>query len=290
MFGFIYAMIILYTVIVSNIVCTIDIQLIAHQSDLSPVHLSCIINYCNRLFDGNKIKPSSVMVIVPHPNHSSIQTIIMQSISSNSLMIFDKPSIGKNAKQSPSNYLIFIDAIDDVAAIGTIISSMPNSNFLAPIITVFPNFSAVTNMQFQVKTIFERLLLQNYINLYAILIKPETIEMVTWYPYENNNCAKLLSEVKTIEFCNKNISDQEKVLTTKKFDNKKNVIDQTSNKCPLKILARIWEPYVGVEIHYGIDIQLLEFILKSLNMVPIYYTINKSIERKSNYIEELTKR
>lgn len=272
------------------VICTIDNQFFLRQSEPCPFLLSCTIKYCNTIFNANQIQPSSLMVIVRQQHLSPIQTIIMESLSSISVIIFNKPSIGMNVKPSASNYLIFIDTINEVAAIETIISSMPRSNSLAPIVVIFSKFSATENGKFQVKTVFERLRLQNYFNLYAILIKPNTIEIVSWYPYENGDCARFVSRVKTIEFCNKTMFEQENVLTTKMFDNKKNVNNQDTNKCSLKVLARIWEPYVCVgTVLYGIDIDLLEFILESVNMVPIYYKMNKTIERKTNYVEGLTK-
>lgn len=240
----------------------------------------CILKYCELLLDRKSLSPNLMVIMATTQIQQDILNNLFDTHNYDIIVFNTNLNFLSNSivvKPKPNNYIIFIENINELTEIEKILIQQENINPLTPIIIIFTK-KYLTNpiINIEVNFVFQRLLSLHFYNAYGIVIKSNSsIEVFTWYPYDNKNCGKIVKNIQKISTCH----DSEDILS---FVNKnltqllvKIPKRNLNNKCPLKIAIRVWEPYVVMQndenYFTGIDIDLIKFIAESLNVIPVYY-------------------
>lgn len=254
--------------------------------------IPCILNYCETLFDKKSSSPN-LMVIMPitsSPFQIEILNNLFNTYNYDTIIINAKINFLSNfiVEKNPNNYLILIDNINELMQMEKLLIQLNNVNPLTPVIIIFTKiYSTYVD---EVNLVFQRLLTLNFYNVYGIVIKSNSTEVLTWYPYENKNCAKIVNNIKIISICYG--SAENIALINQSFDEKmkRKISDRNLNKCSLKIAVRVWEPYVMQNVNHsfnGIDKDLIKYVAESLNVIPEYYSLTK---KKQDFSKDLIQR
>lgn len=114
---------------------------------------------------------------------------------------------------------------------------------MAQVVGLFTEVFDPIVLEEQIRNVLSELLLHNMLNVNLIYNKAgtNTVEMITWFPYEGNNCANHILRLRIIDQCvyenTSNNSDVNIVFVAKRKQKK---IPQILHGCPLKISSSIW--------------------------------------------------
>ncbi len=114
---------------------------------------------------------------------------------------------------------------------------------MAQVMGLFTEVFDPSILEEQVRNVFNELLVHNMLNVNLMYNKAGTniVEMITWFPYEESNCANRILNLRVIDRCeyemgSENSSDNVIFLPKKK----KKKIPQLLHGCFLKISSSVW--------------------------------------------------
>lgn len=247
--------------------------------------VSCILKYCETFFHINT--QATIFIVKPSTsNQLSLQTEILTGLFhtyNHDVMLIDGRFSSKTvATRKAANYLVFIENISEMMNIEKILNLPDILDPLVPILIIITKSTNRPNLNIMVNVILHRLLTHNFHNVDVILLTSDGIEILTWFPYENENCGKIVENVKIISTC-----DGRNGLSHVSMDPFKIPVHNL-HLCPINVAVRIWEPYVrrtNENTLNGIDIDLMEFVAASFKMVPKYFVMQKGNEKLNSVIE-----
>lgn len=248
--------------------------------------VSCILKYCETFFHINTLATISI-IKQSTSNQLPLQTEILNGLFStynHDVIIFDdRFSSSAVTTRKTGNYFIFIENISDMINIEKILNLQDNLDPLAPVLLTITKSTSKPNLNIMVNVILHRLLSYNFHNVNVILLtSDETIEILTWYPYEHEKCAKIVANVKITSTCDG--TNGLSRVSTEHFK----IPAHNLHFCPVNVGVRIWEPYVqrtNENTLNGIDIDLMEFVATSFKLAPKYYVMQNGNEKLNRLIE-----
>lgn len=267
--------------------------------------IPCIKKFCVKYFRSDHALKGSLVIMNLTPKPQTIQNKIIQAINDDpyhefSVMVKDAQSKHLNAShvsEKAQNYFMFIASNKDVNRTVHQWRSLPTWNPLAQVVVLFTKTFDNKTLNEQIRKVLEELLENSMLNVNIISQRIDTnyIQSMTWFPYENENCAKKVLNIRLIDECqydelkginlrttsynndNKKIEDREKRLSK---------IPLSLHGCPLTISSGIWEPYTFYEPNHGftkgIEVLMLQTITNVLNMRPVYYLLNDTRENRQS--------
>jgi hypothetical protein len=219
----------------------------------------CLKSLSENYFKSRRASRGSLVVInlVPHPK-SFLQRRILQALNEDKkhalgLMVKDARIEHKNASRvtdRAKNYMLLMLTLADLKVTILQWKSLPTWNPLAQTVIMFmePMINE-THKDEEVKVVFEELL--KYGMIYAIAIfqmesNPYKMIAETWFPYENNSCAKSIDNIHKIHECtvfNPNESHNTTEKSVHEYEEYKiQKIPISLHDCPLEVSTFIWEP------------------------------------------------
>lgn len=132
-----------------------------------------------------------------------------------------------------------------------------------------------------IDSVFNELLSHSVLNvniIYQHIENSNLLQAVTWFPYQNQNCANRIINTQTIDECE--TFENGSIDWTQSNMQFYPKIPNTFHHCPLKITAMMNEPYVLAEnrtIEKGLEILMLKTITDKLMMTPIYQVADRKM-------------
>lgn len=154
-----------------------------------------------------------------------------------------------HVSEKAQNYFMFLVSFEDVNSTVHQWRSLPTWNPMAQVMGLFTEVFDPEILDEQIRSVLNELLLHNMLNVNLMYRKADTniVEMITWFPYEAQNCANLIANLRVIDKCeyqleSSNSSDTNVVFTPKKKEKK---IPHRLHGCSLKISSSVWvrEPW-----------------------------------------------
>lgn len=145
----------------------------------------------------------------------------------------------------------------------------------------------------EIKYIFQAFLSKGMLNVF-ILFKNNSmpfdmIDIVSWFPYENNNCAKDVGEIVLLDQCKPPLKKYSQAIRIKENHEIDDIVKIPNNfhGCSLNVSSSIWEPFVSYSYSEepdekawsGIEVSILRSIGKHLNLT-INFILNSG--RRTN--------
>lgn len=146
--------------------------------------------------------------------------------------------------EKAQNYFMFIVSSEDVNSTVHQWRSLPTWNPMAQVMGLFTEIFDSETIEEQIRNVLGELLLHNMLNVNLMYNRAGTnmVEMITWFPYENINCADRILNLRIVDQCeyvfdSLNSSDTNIVFRPKKKEKK---IPTALHGCPLKVSSSIW--------------------------------------------------
>lgn len=147
------------------------------------------------------------------------------------------------------------------------------------------DINILDNIQREILSVFLKF---NMLNVKVIAYRNMTqeVDVKTWYPFKNGNCATRITELETIgkcEYDNDKIHFSEYLVTDE-------VIPKHIPDCQLRISTSIQEPYVyyneTTKRFAGMEVMLVRTIAAKMGMIPEFVLIK---EVRSNRVVNYTR-
>lgn len=287
-------------------------------------YVECIKLFCNHYFHSEHALKGSLVIMNVTPDPTPFQSRIIKSLNEDvghelSVMIKDSGKRHMNAShvsEKAQNYFMFITTAADVNSTVHQWHSLPTWNPLAQVMVLFTEtYSNESTMLSHTHNVFEQLLEHGMLNVNVMVHLDGTnvVEMITWYPYADGNCAREVRNLVVMDECEysdvvSSVADgnlsktgldendqqhQELGPLTVQYIPKVKIpkIPLTLHMCPLSVSASIFEPYTYYDAMTdtwtkGIEVLLVHTIAKVLRLRPIFVMVNES--RENRVVERLS--
>lgn len=175
-------------------------------------------------------------------------------------------------------YILILNQTDEVAKTLNIWSSIETWNPTALVFVILFQYIEYSEFESEAKLIFEEFLKFGMINVFIVLTEADKylVEIVTWYPYDGENCAKKITKITRLDQCNHLSIENQLQNNATAFTNNTMIataekIPKNLHHCPLSVSANIWEPYVSYNTGQmggwnGMEVYILLNIVQRLNM------------------------
>lgn len=264
--------------------------------------IPCILDLSEKYFRSNQKVKGSLIIINFTPNDSEFQKIILKRFNENeeheySLMAKYALLPHKNASHvtdKAKNYFFIIEKSNEISAILIQLRGLPTWNPFAKILVLLIRSMplSLTTLHEEFIEIFSILLRKTMLNANVMYVTlKNSIEVVTWFPYENDNCAKQIDHVEIIDQCeviyNKDFSSS--TVKYRTFMDKIDKIPSDLHNCPLMIATSDWPPftiYNDKEKRFvrGVEIEMLKTIAGRMGLLPIFEKTNATRSQMENSV------
>lgn len=237
----------------------------------------------------------SLVIMNVTPDPSPFQSHIIKSLNEDvghefSVMIKNSLKKHMNAShvsEKAQNYFMFIVTHNDVNSTVHLWRSLPTWNPLAQVLVLFTETYSPDRLDYETRNVLEKLLAYRMLNVNVMSHREgsKIMQMVTWFPYANGNCAQVVKELVTMDQCEyrpTNETDIEVIYVPKKKVPK---IPATMHGCELTVSSSIFQPYTYYDTEKetftkGIEVLLIYTIAKVLRLCPTFVMLNETRENR----------
>lgn len=165
-------------------------------------------------------------------------------------------------------------------------NKLPTWNPLAQVVVLFINKYDDDVLERMLFAIFREFLHRKMINVNIVSFRQNTniVQVHTWYPYEDDNCAVDVFKLHLAEECEYSDEDAyNPIITT--VDVAKPKVPNNLHGCPLRIASSVLEPYVfydpeNNDFPTGTEVLMVRTICQVLQMTPVFIHINETRENR----------
>ena len=173
----------------------------------------CVLKLCEKYFKSAKALKGSLVVINLVPNPNIFQRKIIMSLNDDKrheicVMVKDAKKKHWNAShvtEKAQNYMMLITNANEITTIVKQLKGLPTWNPLAQVVVIFTDTMKSENEQdSMVKVVFNELLMYDVLQVNIVLQRTNALnilEVLTWFPYERDNCANYIENIRKIEEC-----------------------------------------------------------------------------------------
>lgn len=266
----------------------------------------CIIQIFTKIFQSPIATEVSLVIIGTFTNHSNSQDVILNMLMQDnqynfSLMVKNPNLKHGNASRviaKASNYLMLLQNVSDVSSHIKQWQSLPTWNPFAQVLIIFMDeiYDYVLDIESEIKNIFQYLL-QNEMLFVHVLYEIENstmFETLTWYPYENGNCADYVNTLHSIYVCDYSdtiiyamdmtMIKRQSLITDVRYSNITK-IPINLQYCPLRITTFQWKPYISYnenDGYDGIEVALVKVIAEKLKLTIKFKLLNETFRFSDN--------
>lgn len=197
-----------------SFISSLTILIFCHHSITikADAYVQCIKLFCNYHFHSEHALKGSLVIMNVTPDPTPFQSRIIKSLNEDaghefSVMIKDSRKRHMNAShvsEKAQNYFMFITTAADVNSTVHQWHALPTWNPLAQVMVLFTeSYSNATTMELHTRNVFEQLLGHGMlnVNVMAHMDGTDFVEMLTWYPYADGNCAHEIRNLVVMDKC-----------------------------------------------------------------------------------------
>ncbi|CAO1422337.1 unnamed protein product [Diamesa serratosioi] len=262
----------------------------------------CVLKLCEKYFKSAKALKGSLVVINLVPNPNIFQRKIIMNLNDDNrheicVMVKDAKKIHWNAShvtEKAQNYLMLVTNANEITSIVHQLKKLPTWNPIAQVVVIFTDaMKSESEQDSMVRVVFNELLMNDVLNVNVVIQRTNSLtvlEVLTWFPYERDNCADYIENIRKIDEC--------KLIETKDpttgIIQRNDIITSFSAKyypkipthfheCPMKVTTFLWEPYVvghRNKIQRGLEVVMIQTISQKMNLKPVYKVIDQQSATK----------
>lgn len=265
--------------------------------------LNCMVRFYDTHMNG--IHPASTNnVNIVTLLRSEYQDMLLRSLSNyekySTLQIQSNDSkIESNLKiiSKIAKYIVFVFYARDVEQNILLWKSTSSWNPSAQTFVILRTFNDKRRTELEMRRIFQVFHQYNMWHVFVVStdFDNQNIFMQGWFPYESKNCGNKTDDIEEIDSCSYKFNDTfthlDKIKTKRlEWQNKWRLNDL--NRCPIKVLANIYKPFVihSTEVSslnqnkrfFGIEIFIVNLIAYKLNMTLDVRTDYRNRNSKKN--------
>lgn len=265
------------------------------------LYIPCIFNLLEKYFRSKIRLKGSLIIFSFTPNGSQFQKTILKSFNediNHEYSIMAKYALlphfnASHVTDKAKNYFFMIEKSDEIPAILNQLRRLPTWNPFAKVLVLLMRTTPFeeNDLNTEIIEIFGKLLNSKMLNANVLYVsqKPNTIEVVTWFPYEDNNCAKKIETIRLIDRCEVIYGENSSTLKFTTFLNNIQRIPENLHNCPLMIATSDWPPftiYNQTEQKFvrGVEIEMLKTVAEKLGMKPVFVKTDATRSQMGNSV------
>lgn len=184
-----------------------------------------------------------------------------------------------------ANYFILLSGSADLNSTMVLLSRLPTWNPNANVVVLFTKIFNATVLETETIKVLNGLFLYSMYNVNVMSQRQGTyvIQAFTYFPYEGDNCAVTVKDIKMINECfneKQDQSDDENLRITNYHEDQFPKIPRGLHQCHLNVSVSITAPYVVKErgqVEKGLEVLMLKQIAQKLNLALIYRIIDQEL-------------
>lgn len=184
-----------------------------------------------------------------------------------------------------SNYFLLLSKSGDLPATMTMLKGLPTWNPLANVAVLFTNIFNDTHLERETDVVLKGLFAYSMYNVNVMSQRKGTyvIQCYTYFPYEGNNCATSVKNVKMINECyneKEDQKDEENLRVTYFHQEQFPKIPRRLHGCNLNVSVSVSAPYVvrvRNKIEKGLEVLMLKQIANEMDLTLKYKVIDQEI-------------
>lgn len=284
----------------TNLITSIEIGPLTSANNTVP----CILKLCEKYFKPKRAMAGS-LVVINFPSEGlfiakDIINSLMEDVEHNQTVmtkVANRPHVDPlHVTELAQNYLIICRNSSDLKPNLIQLKKLPTWNPLAQFVVVLAKILNQTDTDLNIFKIIEETFKYHIININVIYTNSnenDLTQTITWYPYDDKNCANKLENFKLIDECR--IVEETPDVTSyeKKWGPK---IPINFHFCPLKVSAVSWNPYVKYNtkrgFYAGAEYNFVKTLGEILQITPVFHFNNHTRDElhKTNFWDDLLNR
>lgn len=260
---------------------------IRRQRNVSAI--ACIVELCETYFYPEKQIIGALLVVHIQnvtPFHDTLMKMLMErNIYAINLMNQYSHCVIHSAHckstEKAENYFVAFTELEEAIAALHLWSALETWNPLAKFVAVSMNKYERKSLHSQIRLIFEAFFNLHVLNVKVISFRhnSDVIDMHTWYPYEETNCAKGVRNIHLVDECSYS-DDRTGPQPVRNIQALQPIIPPDLHGCPLRVASSSYAPFVHYHqargTYHGIEVRMIQSIAQALGMTPIFIYINET--------------
>lgn len=263
------------------------------RQEEASIIVPCVLELIQRYFKSERALKGSLAIVNLTPDPSMIALNVLYILNENpkhdlGVMVKDATKYHYSpvhVTEKAQNYFIIIEKANQLPNTILQLNRLPTWNPLANVVIFFTSDMNETLIVSETMDVLEQFFQKSVYNVNVISqrINSTILQTFTYFPYEGNNCATSVKNIKQIHECinAKDQSDEiDNVKVTSFNQHLFPKIPRQLHGCKLNISAAIQAPYVASRngiISKGLEVEMLKMVGLKLNLNPSYRLIDNEI-------------
>lgn len=184
-----------------------------------------------------------------------------------------------------ANYFILLSGSNDLNSTMVLLSRLPTWNPNANVVVLFTKIFNETFLQSETIKVLNGLFLYSMYNVNVMSQRQGSyvIQSHTYFPYESDNCATSVKNIKMINECfneKEDQTDDENLRITKYHEDQFPKIPRRFHSCHFNVSVSVIAPYVVEEyntVEKGLEVLMLKQIAQKLDLTLVYRVISQEL-------------
>lgn len=266
----------------------------------------CVIKLAEKYFRSLRVVQGSLVIISLTPDDSTFQMEILKAFNEDvrheySVMMKYAKRPHANAShvtEKAKNYFFIIKRSTELPAIITQLKKLPTKNTFAQLLVLFAVELESPILEQEVIAAISYLDFFNMhdFNIMYPVVGTNKMRLVTWMPYEDDNCGNSYDKITLRDECDVVIETDEVTGVNKmsfKYLNPPVIIEsklpQNFHGCPMRVATSVWEPYVNYDeiegFNKGLEVLMLKTYAEQHNITILFDLNNKTRSNAVNNYE-----
>ncbi|XP_055523054.1 uncharacterized protein LOC129717224 [Wyeomyia smithii] len=171
----------------------------------------CVKRLCEKYFKSERVLKGSLVIINIKPDTSIFQLNILKSFNHDprhemGVMVKDGRKKHWNAShvtEKAKNYMLLVGDSSELDAPINQLRQLPTWNPLAQVVVLFTSEMTPLIFEIEVRNALQKLFEHSVLNVNVMVQRYNTsvLEVWTWFPYENGECADNIAKIRLIDEC-----------------------------------------------------------------------------------------
>lgn len=255
--------------------------------------LPCVLKLLERYFISEKAMKGSLAIVGLTKDPSMLEQAVVKILNEDNrhkmgVMVKDATKYHfspAHVTEKASNYLILISNSSELSGTLKLFNRLPTWNTLANIAVFFTSDMNDTQLEIETQEVLNQIFSRSAYNVYVMSYRSEgrTIQSFTYFPYEADNCATSVKNIRLIDSCSTHKDEkgenQAKIKTYHAYLFPK--IPRRFHGCRLNVSVFLQAPYADLDdngqVKKGLEVMMLQQIAQELNFKLSYTFIDTNL-------------
>lgn len=251
--------------------------------------LPCVLKLLEKYFISEKAMKGSLAIVGLTKDPSPLEQAVVKILNEDKrhkmgVMVKDATKYHfspVHVTEKASNYLILISNSSELDGSLNLFNRLPTWNSLANIAVFFTTELSDVQLSEETVKVLTKIFLRSAYNVYVMSYHSEhrSIQSYTYFPYEQDNCATGVENIRLVDECESNDQKRVKILSDHRGLFPK--IPRRFHGCRMNVSVFLQAPYTVVDgngrIEKGLEIMMLQQIARELDFKLAYTLVDAEL-------------